>query len=126
MELGCLLKYSGDAYFYGSLAEPVSCIVGAFHTQYHTKNGSYLHDMGIVPGGCLAILAGAGPMGLGAIDYTIHCDRRPKMVVVTDIDEASLKRAEEVLSVESAAEAGIELHYVNTAKLDDPGAYLKS
>ena len=35
METGCLLSYKGDAFFYGSLAEPVSCIVGAFHACYH-------------------------------------------------------------------------------------------
>jgi len=98
MEMGCLLKYSGEAFFYGSLAEPVSCIIGAFHAQYHTTSGSYVHEMGIVPGGYLAILAGAGPMGLGAIDYAIHCDRKPRLVVVTDIDEARLARAAEILS----------------------------
>jgi len=36
MEQNCLLKYEGDAFFYGSLAEPMSCIVGAFHASYHT------------------------------------------------------------------------------------------
>ena len=126
MEMGCLLKYTGDAYFYGSLAEPVSCVVGAFRAQYHTKSGSYVHEMGIVPGGCTAILAGAGPMGLGAIDYALHCDRKPRLLVVTDIDEARLQRAAEILSPESAAEIGVELHYVNTGKIDDPVAYLKS
>ena len=29
----CLLPFDGDAYFYGSLAEPMSCIVGGFHAQ---------------------------------------------------------------------------------------------
>ena len=28
MELGCLLNYTGDAFFYGSLSEPMACIVG--------------------------------------------------------------------------------------------------
>ena len=51
METGSLLHYSGDAFFYGSLAEPMSCIVGGFHAQYHTKNGSYVHQMGIKEGG---------------------------------------------------------------------------
>lgn len=125
MEMGCLLKYSGEAFFYGSLAEPVSCIIGAFHAQYHTTSGSYVHEMGIVPGGYLAILAGAGPMGLGAIDYAIHCDRKPRLVVVTDIDEARLARAAEILSPEYAKEAGVELHYVNTGKIDNPVEYLK-
>ncbi|HAZ19939.1 MAG TPA: L-sorbose 1-phosphate reductase, partial [Clostridiales bacterium] len=29
MEMGCLLPYEGEAFFYGSLSEPMSCIVGA-------------------------------------------------------------------------------------------------
>ncbi|MBE7036874.1 MAG: L-sorbose 1-phosphate reductase, partial [Ruminococcaceae bacterium] len=72
METGSLLNYGGDAFFYGSLAEPMSCIVGGFHANYHTKAGSYVHEMGTVVGGNMAILAGVGPMGLGAIDYAIH------------------------------------------------------
>lgn len=65
LEMDCLLPYNGDAYFYGSLSEPMSCIVGAFHASYHTTPGKYVHDMGIVEGGCMAILAGAGPYGDG-------------------------------------------------------------
>ncbi len=124
MEMDCLLKYDGDAFFYGSLAEPVSCIVGAFHANYHTVPGSYHHDMGIVEGGKTAILAAAGPMGLGAIDYAIHCDRKPSLIVVTDIDSARLKRAAEVLSPEEAERNGVKLVYVNTAEMDDPVEYL--
>ena len=124
METGCLLPYKGDAFFYGSLAEPVSCIVGAFHACYHTTPGKYIHDMGIVEGGCLAILAGAGPMGLGAIDYAIGCDRKPSLVVVTDLDDARLARAEQILSVEKAAAKGVKLVYLNTGKLDDPVAHM--
>ena len=51
MELGCLLRYEGEAYYEASLAEPMSCIIGAFHASYHTTMGSYEHRMGIVPGG---------------------------------------------------------------------------
>ena len=36
MEMDCLLDYSG-MHFYGSLAEPMSCIIGAFHASYHTN-----------------------------------------------------------------------------------------
>ena len=125
MELGCLLPYSGEAFFYGSLAEPVSCIVGGYHSNYHTTAGVYVHEMGIVKGGYMAILAGAGPMGLGAIDYAIACDRKPKLVVVTDIDDARLKRAAEILSVEKAAKQGVKLVYVNTNGIEDPVNYLK-
>jgi len=126
MELGCLLPYEGEAYFYGSLAEPMSCIVGAFHAQYHTVRGQYRHEMGIVPGGNMAILAGAGPMGLGAIDYAIHCDRKPSLLVVTDIDEARLKRAASVCSVEEATKNGVKLVYVNVSEVLDPVNYLLS
>ena len=92
METGCLLRYESDTYFYGSLAEPVSCIVGAFHANYHTKSGSYVHHMGIAEGGNCIILAGAGPMGLGAVDYAVNGPRKPKLLVVTDIDGAKLDR----------------------------------
>ena len=119
MEQDCLLHYNGNAYFYGSLAEPLSCIIGTFHAQYHTKIGSYQHDMGIVEGGNLAILAGAGPMGLGAIDYAIHCDRKPGLLVVTDIDQARLDRAASIYTVEEAAKNGVKLVYMNT-KCEDP------
>lgn len=123
MEQDCLLHYNGNAYFYGSLAEPLSCIIGTFHAQYHTKMGSYKHEMGIVEGGNLAILAGAGPMGLGAIDYAIHCDRKPGLLVVTDIDQARLDRAASIYTVEEAAKNGVKLVYMNT-KCDDPVAAL--
>lgn len=119
MELGCLLPYKGEAYFDASLAEPMSCIIGAFHACYHTKMGSYEHSMGIVEGGKLAILAAAGPMGLGAIDYALHCDRRPGMIVVTDIDDNRLERAKAIFSPEKAKLDGIELIYINTKNLEN-------
>lgn len=125
LEMDCLLKYDSDTYFYGSLAEPMSCIIGTYHAMYHTKGGSYEHQMGIVEGGKLALLASVGPMGLGAIDYALHCDRRPSLLVVTDIDDARLERAASIYTVEHAKEMGIELHYVNTAKVDDPVAALR-
>ena len=126
MEMNCLLEYRGDNFFMGSLAEPVSCIAGAFHAQYHTKNGSYTHSMGIVEGGSLALLAGVGPMGLGSIDYAIHNPRRPARIVVTDIDGKRLERAAQLLSVEEARKNGVELIYVNTKELADPAEYIAS
>ncbi len=115
MELGCLLPYDGEAFFHGSLAEPMSCITGTFHANYHVAQGTYNHHMGIKEGGNMAILAGVGPMGLGAIDYAIHCDRKPRLLVVTDIDEARLKRAASIYSAEEARKNGVELIYVNTS-----------
>ena len=125
MELGCMLEYKGRAYYEASLAEPYSCSVGAFHAAYHTKMGVYTHEMGIVEGGKLAILAGAGPMGLGALSYAMNCDRRPGLIVVTDVNKDRLARAKELFPAEEARANGIELHFVNTAEVDDPVAYLR-
>jgi len=126
MEMNCLLPYNGEAFFYGSLAEPMSCIVGAFHAQYHTKAGSYIHEMDIKPGGSMAILAGAGPMGLGAIDYAIHREQRPKLLVVTDINQERLDRAAAIYTVEEAAKNGVKLVYLNTNSVADPLEYILS
>ena len=120
-----LLPYHSDVYFYGSLSEPMSCIIGTFHAMYHTKGGSYEHDMGIVEGGKMALLASVGPMGLAAIDYAIHCDRKPSLLVVTDIDEARLERAASIYTVEEAKRCGVELHYVTT-RMENATEYLRS
>ncbi len=120
MELDCLLNYDGKSYYEASLAEPMSCIIGAFHANYHTKMGCYEHNMGIKEGGKTALLAAAGPMGLGAIDYALHCDRRPGLLVVTDIDDDRLKRAEKLFPAAHAKEIGIELVYINTKTEKDP------
>lgn len=113
MALGCLLPYTAESFFEGSLAEPMSCIIGAFHASYHTQNGVYTHDMGIRAGGHCAILAGAGPMGLGAIDYALHADRKPSVLVVTDIDAARLERAKAVFPPEEGRRMGVTLLYMD-------------
>ena len=125
MEMGCLLTYEGESFFGGSLAEPLSCVIGTFHAMYHTVRGSYDHVMGIREGGSMAILAGVGPMGLAAIDYIIHCDCKPATLVVTDIDQGRLDRAAQILSVEEAKANGITLTYLNTGTVADPVAALK-
>jgi threonine dehydrogenase-like Zn-dependent dehydrogenase len=124
MELGCFLEYNGRAYFEASLAEPMSCNIGAFHAAYHTRMGDYQHQMGIREGGSLAIVAGAGPMGLGALDYAISCDRRPARVVVTDIDPARLARGEEIFREKSAAN-GVPVLFINTAAIEEPVQHLR-
>lgn len=126
IDLGCVLPYHGDYFADASLAEPMSCIIGAYHASYHTTQYVYEHDMGIKEGGALALLACAGPMGIGAIDYAINGPVKPTLVVVTDIDAARLDRAESLIPVAKAKEQGVELHYVNTAQIDDPVAYLKA
>ena len=124
MELGCLLEYKGRAYYEASLAEPMSCSIGAFNAAYHTQMGVYTHQMGIKEGGKLAIMAGAGPMGLGALTYALHRDVRPSMIVVTDLNQERLDRAASLFPPEEAAKDGIELHFVNTGNFEDPVAEL--
>ncbi|MCX6321707.1 MAG: zinc-binding dehydrogenase [Bacteroidia bacterium] len=125
MEADCLLPYDGEAFFPASLSEPMSCIVGAFHASYHIPPGTYLHDMGIRKGGKMAILAGVGPMGLGAIDYALHQERKPGLLVVTDIDDTRLSRAACLFTSEHAEKEGIKLIYVNTGKMNDPVKYMR-
>ena len=126
IEADCLIPYDGDAYYKASLAEPMSCIIAGYRENYHSIYEKHIHEMGIKEGGAVAILAGVGPMGLGAIDYGIHCDRKPSLMVVTDIDQARLDRAASLLTVEDAAKNGVKLVYVNTSTVEDPVAYLKS
>lgn len=124
MELGCLMEYTGKAFYESSLAEPMSCCIGAFHASYHTQMGVYHHEMGIKEGGKLCMLAGVGPMGLGSIAYALCCDRRPGTIVVTDINEARLQRAHALFD-EQAKETGISLTFVNTANMENPAKYLR-
>jgi threonine dehydrogenase-like Zn-dependent dehydrogenase len=124
MELDCVLEYSGYAFFQGSLAEPVSCIIRAFRANYHCDSKTGAHCMGIAEGGNLAILAGGGPMGLAAIDYAIHGDRKPNLLVVTCTNSARLNRAELIYTVHHAADHGVILYYVNTKSMRDPVSYL--
>ena len=114
MLMDCLLPYSGTEMYKGSLTEPFSCVVGAFKASYHTTRGEYTHKMGVLKGGKMAVLAGAGPMGLAVIDYAIHGDMKPSKLVVTDINAARLKQAASIFTVEEAKENGVELIYLNT------------
>ncbi|MDR1562170.1 MAG: zinc-binding dehydrogenase [Dysgonamonadaceae bacterium] len=127
MKNGCLLHYTGKGYYPASLSEPLSCVIGAMHANYHTTPGSYIHNMEIRDGGNMAILAGVGPMGLAAINYAINrTDRKPRLIVVTDIDRQRLDRAALLYSVEEAAKNDIKLLYVNTGAMEKPEDELRA
>lgn len=125
MEMGCLIPFGGAGYFSGSMTEPYSCVIGTFHAMYHTKYGSYVHNMGIVEGGNMIMLAGNGSMGQAAIDYIIHCDRRPGLLVVTGRRQEQLDRLAELLTVAEAEKNGVKLVYFNTSCEDPKGELLK-
>ena len=127
MEKNCLLAYHGDGFYPASLAEPLSCVIGAMHANYHTTPGSYEHKMDIVDGGKMAILAGVGHMGLAAINYVLRRnDRKPSVLVVTDVDQTRLDRAATIYTVDFAKSRGIDLRYINTGKMENPVAELKA
>ena len=122
LDQNSVLIYEGEGYFHGSLIEPYSCVIGATHANYHTRQGEYIHDMDIKEGGNMAILGGCGPMGFGHIDYILHRDRKPKLLIVTDIKQENLEAAEAALSMAEAAKNGIKLVYFNPSKSTDPVA----
>ncbi len=125
MEQACLLNYDGVGFYPASLAEPLSCVIGAMHANYHRAPGSYVHQMEIKQGGNMILMAGGGPMGLAAINYVVHReDRQPGNFIVTDIDETRLKRAALLYTVEEAARNGIKLQYINTSNFENPAEEL--
>lgn len=123
MELGCLIEYKGKAYYEASLAEPMSCCIGAFHACYHTVPGTHEHIMGTKKNGAMALLAAAGPMGLGDVDYILHCGNPPRLLVVADINEERLARARQLFPADEAAALGTELIFLNTS-CDNPASKL--
>lgn len=125
MELGCLIPYNGRAYYEASLAEPMSCCIGAMHACYHTKMGDYMHSMGTKENGKMALLAAAGPMGMGAVDYALHSGRNPALLVVADINKERLDRAQRMFPQEEAAKLGTRLEFLDIAGAGDPAALLK-
>lgn len=120
MELGCLMPYEGESFFEASLGEPMSCIIGGYHGNYHTNKRNHDLAPGTKVDGNILILGGCGPMGLGAVSYGIQFENKPKRIVVTDISDERIERAREVIPEETAAKNGVELHYVNTGAMEDP------
>ncbi len=118
IEMDCLIPYRGDSFFNASLSEPISCILGALHSQYHVKQNEYAHEMGIKNNGNVALLGGAGPMGLGFVDLLLNGEKRPRLLVVTDIDDGRLHRAERLFPREEAAQKGVALEFTNSSRPD--------
>ena len=124
LERGCMIKYRGENFFGGSLVESLGCLIRGFKGFYHTDYTTYIRTDGAKKGGKLAILAGAGPMGLGAVELAkgyAGCAQ----VVVTDINSERLEWAAAHCTVIDAAEAGVELTYADTSGMDDPVATLR-
>lgn len=120
IEKGCLLPYKGESFFEGALVEPLSCVIAGFKANFHLRDrNDYDHTMGIKEGGAMAILGGTGPMGSLAIDYAIHSEKKPSLLVVTGSTPSRLERSKQLYTVEEAAKHDVELHYVLTPKGSD-------
>ena len=124
IERGCLLPYEGDSYFAGSLAEALGCCIRGFKGLYHTDYTNYIRTDGAKEKGRIAILGGAGPMGIACVELAIGYAGAAQ-VVVTDIDQQRLDYAEKMCSPAEAAKKGVDLRFINTANMDDPVSYLR-
>lgn len=118
VEKGCVLPYDGGYFADASLAEPMSCVIGAFHASYHTEPYVYEHRMGIRPGGTLAVLGAGGPMGVAAVDYALHGPYAPRVVVAADVDAERLARLARFFPAEDAARRGVRLVYLDASVTD--------
>lgn len=119
LERGCLLPYAGEGYFAGSLAEALACCIRGFKGFYHTDYTDYTRTDGAKKGGRMAILGGAGPMGIGCVELAAGY-AGVAQVVVTDLDQSRLDYAARMSSPEKAAEKGTQVVYLNTGNLEDP------
>jgi threonine dehydrogenase-like Zn-dependent dehydrogenase len=54
-------------------------------------------------------------MGLGGVDLALHGPRKPRLLVVTDVDQLRLDRAAQIFAPAHAGECGVDLRYVNTS-----------
>jgi threonine dehydrogenase-like Zn-dependent dehydrogenase len=118
VEKGCVLPYDDGYYANGSLAEPMSCIIGAFRSNYHTEPLVWEHQMGLKPGGRLALLGSGGAMGIGALDYALNGPFTPSLVVAVDVDAERLERLRTLFPAEEARRRGCRLEVVDASGAD--------
>ena len=124
LEKGCLVPYEGDNFFSGSLVESLGCVLRGYKGFYHTDYTNYVRTDGAKKGGKLAILGGAGPMGIGAVELALEY-AGVSQVVVTDLSQDRLDYAAAKSSVENAAKHGVELIYLNTSGIEDVAGKLR-
>lgn len=124
LERGCLLPFEGEGWYKGSLVEAIGCVLRGFKGLYHTNYETYERTDGAKRGGKLAILGGAGPMGL-ATAALAAAYAKSSLVAVIDISSERLELAKRRYSPKKAAESGANLVYINTSNVDDPAKMLR-
>ena len=122
LDRGCLLPYSGEGSYKGSLVESIGCVLRGFKGLYHTDYTDYTRTDGAKEGGHIAILGGAGPMGLATTALAVKY-AKASIVTVIDINEERLSDVEKRFPPSEAP--GCKLSYVNTSGCDNPAKMLK-
>ena len=115
LERGCLLPYEGESYFAGSLAEALGCCIRGYKGLYHTDYTNYLRTDGAKKSGRIAILGGAGPMGIGCVELAAGY-AGVSQVVVTDLNQERLDYAKKM----TGTKENIDLRFVNTDGMEAP------
>lgn len=123
LERNCLIPYNGEGFFKCSMVEPLACCYRAFLGSYHTDYTTYTRIDGTKKGGRLAILGGAGPMGLGCVELA-YGFAGAKQVVVTGRTKGRLDGASKKCPPELAKQKGCDLTYLCTSEYADPVAKL--
>ena len=123
LDRGCMIAFEGDSFFKGSLVEALGCVLRGYKGFYHTDYETYVRTDGAKRGGKLAILGGAGPMGIGAVELALGY-AGVSQVVVTDLNEERLAYAASKCSPEHFAKQGCSLTYLNTSNVEDPAKVL--
>lgn len=123
LERECMVPFEGDSFFKGSLVESLGCVLRGYKGLYHTDYSNYHRTDGAKKGGRIAILGGAGPMGIGAVELASGY-AGVSQVVVTDLNQDRLDYAARKSSPEEAAKRGCELIYINTSEMEDAAAEL--
>lgn len=119
LERNCLIPFDGDGFFKGSLVEALACVYRGYLGFYHTDYSNYVRTDGAKKNGKIAILGGAGPMGIGAVELA-YGYAGASQVVVTDLNQDRLDYAASKCSPEHAEELGCSLTYLNTSGLENP------
>ncbi len=123
LERECMVPFEGDSFFKGSLVESLGCVLRGYKGLYHTDYSNYHRTDGAKKGGRIAILGGAGPMGIGAVELASGY-AGVSQVVVTDLNQDRLDYAARKSSPEEASKRGCELIYINTSEMEDAAAEL--
>lgn len=122
LERGCMLPFEGDSAYKGSMVESIGCCLRGFKGLYHTDYTDYTRTDGAKAGGRIAILGGAGPMGLATAALAVSY-AKASVVTVVDINAERLAYAEKRFPPAAAGEC--RLDYINTSGCENPTEMLR-